>query len=153
MRRHHLVAMILTVAVVGCGSTAAGPEAPAAPSGANPSPPSVSSSAQTSSSPSQAFLDGYHAYRNHDLVLAVERLGYASDHFPQLADYALYYRGLAQRDSGDLAAAATTFEKLIRTYPESVTLADAEVALSDVYLRLTRASDAAAAASRAIVRT
>jgi len=153
MKRHHLVAMILTVAVVGCGSTAAGPEAPAAPSGANPSPLSVSSSAQTSSPPSQAFLDGYHAYRNHELVLAVEHLGYASDHFPQLADYALYYRGLAQRDSGDLAAAATTLEKLIRTYPESVTLADAEVALSDVYLRLTRASDAAAAASRAIVRT
>ena len=35
-------------------------------------------------------------------------------------------------------------EKLIRTYPESVTIADAEVALSDIYLRLTRASDAAA---------
>ena len=71
--------------------------------------------------------------------MATERLGYASDHYPQLADYALYYRGLAQRDSGDLAASAATFEKLVRTYPESVTLAEAEVALSDVYLRLTRA--------------
>ena len=91
-------------------------------------------SPQNSASPSQAFLEGYRAYQNHDLATATERLGYASDHFPQLADYALYYRGLAQRDSGDLAASAATFEKLIRTYPESVTIADAEVALSDVYL-------------------
>ncbi len=104
-------------------------------------------------SPSQAFLDGYHAYRNHDLPMAIERLGYASEHFPQLGDYALYFLGLAERDSGDLAASAGTFEKLIRTYPESVTIAEAEVALSDVYLRLTRANDAAAAASSAIAKT
>ena len=113
----------------------------------------VSPAAQNPSSPSQAFLDGYRAYQNHDLATAIERLGYASEHFPRLADYALYYRGLAQRDSGDLAASAATFETLIRNYSESVTIAPAEVALSDVYLRLTRASDAAAAASRAIART
>ncbi len=155
MKRHHLVAMILAVAVGGCGSTAAGPDLPAAPSVANPSRPaaSVSSSAQTSSSPSQAFLEGYRAYTNHDLAAAVERLGYASDHYPQLADYALYYRGLAERDSGDLAASALTLDKLVRSYSESVTIGDGEVALSDVYLRLTRARDAAAMASRAIART
>jgi soluble lytic murein transglycosylase len=156
MRRHHLVAMILAVAValVGCGASSAGPETTAAvpANQAQPAAP-ISSSPQAPSSPSQAFLDGYHAYRNHDLAIAVERLGYACDNFPQLADYALYYRGLAQRDSGDLAASAGTLEKLVRTYPESVTIADAEVALSDIYLRLTRASDAAAIASRALART
>ena len=167
MKRHHLVAMILAVAValVGCGSTAAptlessstplrsASEAPAA----RLRPLRVSlasdSSPQTSSSSSQAFVDGYRAYRNHDLATAVDRLGYASEHFPQLADYALYYRGLAQRDSGDPAASAGTLEKLIRTYPESVTIADAEVARSEVYLRLMRASEAAAAASSALART
>jgi soluble lytic murein transglycosylase len=153
MKRHSLVAMILAGAVTvgGCGSTAAEPGSAVA-SRANEAPraatPAASSSAPTSAS--QAFLDGYHAYRDHDLPIAIDRLGYASDHFPQLADYALYYRGLAQRDSGDLAASAATFEMLIRDYPESVTIAQAEVALSDDYLRLTRAADAAAAASRAI---
>ena len=157
MRRHYLVAMSLAVAVglVGCGLTAAHPEdaasAPATTLALSSAP--NSSSQQTSSSPSQAFLEGYRAYRNHDLAAAVERLGYASDHFPQLADYALYYRGLAQRDSGDLVASAATFEKLSRDYSESATIPEAEVALSDVYLRLTRAKDAAAAASRAIART
>jgi len=156
MRRHHLVAMIFAVAValVGCGSSSAHLENMAATQAATAAQPAAPiSSPQTSSPPSQAFLDGYRAYRNHDLAIAVERLGYASDHFPQLADYALYYGGLAQRDSGDLAASAASLEKLIRTYPESVTIADAEVALSDIYLRLTRASDAAAIASRAIAKT
>jgi soluble lytic murein transglycosylase len=156
MKRHHLVAMILAVAValVGSGATSAGPEATAPPPAnqAQPAAP-ISSSPQAPSAPSQAFLEGYRAYRNDDLATAVERLGYASENFPQLTDYALYYRGLAQRDSGDLAASAGTLEKLIRSYPESVTIADAEVALSDIYLRLTRASDAAAAASRALART
>ncbi len=155
--------LILAVAVVGCGATAAGPEPTNPPANlalSNPaqaSAPSVSSSPisswpQVASAPAQAFLDGYRAYQNRDLATAVERLGYASDHYPRLADYALYYRGLALRDSGDLAASAATFEKLIRDYSESVTIGDAEVALSDVYLRLTRATDAAAAASRAIAR-
>jgi soluble lytic murein transglycosylase len=156
MKRHHLVVMILALAVglVGCGSTAARPaDAPTAPTNETPHGAPILPSPPTSASPSQAFLEGYRAYQNHDLAMATERLGYASDHYPQLADYALYYRGLAQRDSGDLAASAATFEKLVRTYPESVTLAEAEVALSGVYLRLTRASDAAAAASRAIART
>ncbi len=156
MRRYHLVAMMVGVAVglIGCGAGSAGPEVATPPPAAQPQASvSVSASPQNSSSPSQAFLQGYRAYQNHDLPTAIERLGYASEHFPRLADYALYYRGLAQRDSGDLAASAATLENLIRNYSESVTIAPAEVALSDVYLRLTRASDAAAAASRAIAKT
>ena len=154
MKRHHLVATILAVALVGCGSATARPEDTASmPASAAQASPPVSSSPQQPSSPAQAFLDGYRAYENHDLQIALDRLGYASQHFPRLTDYALYYCGLAQRDVGDLAASASTLEKLIRSYPESVTLADAEVALSDVYLRLTRARDAAAIASRAIATT
>src|SRR5579862_1564411 len=159
MRRYHLVAMTLAVAValVGCGATAAGPEPTSSSTNLAPTPPTqsgappvsslpISSLPQTTSAaPSQAFLEGYRAYQNHDLATAIERLGYASDHYPRLVDYALYYRGLALRDSGDLAGSAATFEKLIRDYSESVTIGDAEVALSDVYLRLTRATDAAAA--------
>ncbi len=141
--------LAVAVALVGCGSTTANPEdTVSTPSNLAPQAPP-----QTSGSPSQAFLDGYHAYRNHDLPTAIDRLGYASDHFPRLADYALYYSALAERDSGDLAASAGTLEKLTRTYPESVTIPEAEVALSEVYLRLTRAHDAVEAASRALART
>ncbi len=150
MRRYHLVAMMVGVAVglIGCGASSAGPEgAPPAPMTQPQARASVAASPQTSSSASQSFLQGYRAYQNHDLAAAIDRLGYASEHFPQLGDYALYYRGLAQRDSGDLTDAATTFENLIHNYSESVTIAPAEVALSDVYLRLTHATDAAAAAS------
>ena len=154
MKRHHLVAAIVSgaVALVGCGSSSARPQDVAPALNAASTRPAVSVS-QARSSSSQAFVDGYHAYRNRDLPMAVERLGIASEHFPQLGDYALYYLGLAERDSGDLAASAGTLEKLIGTYPESVTIAPAEVALSEVYLRLTRARDAAASASRAIART
>jgi soluble lytic murein transglycosylase len=154
LRRYHLVVMILAAAVVGCGASSDGPAAtsPAASNPAQPSAP-ISQLPQNAESPPQSFLDGYRAYQNHDLATADERLGYAAEHFPRLADYALYYRGLAQRDSGNLLTSAATFENLIRSYPESVTIPDAEVALSDVYLRLQRASDAAAAASRAIART
>ncbi len=151
--KRYLVAMILALTLVGCGSTARTDETASAPANSAPSIATGSPPPQISQSSSQAFLDGYHAYRNHDLPAAVERLGYASDHFPQLADYALYYQGLAQRDSGNLAAAAAGLEKLLRLYPESVMIGDAEVALSDIYLRLTRTADAAAMASRAIART
>src|SRR5258706_12066057 len=112
MKRRHLVATILVVAAVGCGSATPPSEETAAPPARMASTP-IPSPAASPPSASQAFLAGYRAYRNHDLPLAVERLGYASDHYQRLADYALYYRGLAQRDSGDLAAAASTLEKLI----------------------------------------
>jgi len=155
MKGHHLVVMIFVVALamVGCGSSTARPEEMrSAPSNtaAPAAPVSFAPQRSSSASGSQAFVDGYQAYRNHDLATAVERLGYASEHFPRLADYALYYGGLAERDSGDLAASAGTLEKLVRTYPESVTIPEAEVALSEVYLRLLRTNEAAATASRAI---
>ena len=155
MKRHHLVAMTLAVAValVGCGLTTANPEDTTSAPSAAPLTAAIATAPQTSSSPPQAFLEGYQAYRHHDLPVAIDRLGYASEHYPRLEDYALYFLGLAERDSGDLAASAGTLEKLIRTYPESVTIPEAEVAVSEVYLRLTRAHEAAAAASRAIART
>jgi len=154
MKRHHLVAMILAVVptLVGCGSSTAR-TADAAPAAAPQPAPVPQPVASEPSSPSQAFVDGYRAYQKHQLPLAVDRLADAAKHFPQLGDYARYYLGLAQRDSGELNASSATFEKLIRTYPESVTIAPAEAALSGVYLRLTRAGDAAATASAAIAKT
>jgi hypothetical protein len=107
LRRYHLVVMILAAAVVGCGASSDGPAAtsPAASNPAQPSAP-ISQLPQNAESPPQSFLDGYRAYQNHDLATADERLGYAAEHFPRLADYALYYRGLAQRDSGNLLTSA-----------------------------------------------
>src|SRR5579862_237519 len=122
MKRHHLVAMAMAVvaAQFGCGSTTARPEDAASPPSSAAMQSAPPSSASTSAS--QAFADGYRAYQSHDLAKAVERLGYASEHYPRLGDYALFYCALAERDSGDLAAASNNLEKLIRVYPESVTI-------------------------------
>ncbi len=64
-----------------------------------------------------------------------------------------FYLGSAQRDRGELAASAQTFERLVRSYPDSVMTPQGEVALAGVYLRLSRADDSAAAASIAISTT
>jgi soluble lytic murein transglycosylase len=136
----------LAAMVAGCASAPARPAAASPPLAANPPPPPASEPA----SPAQAFADGYRAYRNHDLPTAIDRLGYASEHYPVLADYALFYLGSAERDSGDLAAAAKNLERLIESYPNSVMAPEGEVVLADVYLRLTRASDSAARASAAL---
>lgn len=149
MYRRHLAAVVVTVAamVAGCAPAARPQEATSAPA-ATGTPAAAAS--PTPASPGQAFVEGYHAYQRHDLALAIDRMGYAAEHFPPLGDYALYYLGLAERDHGDLLAAAATLERMGRNYPQSVVAAPAEAALADVYLRLTRAADAAAAATHAI---
>ncbi len=136
--------------LAGCLPASARPgDVPPPPPPANAEPPAPPPQA----SPAQSFLDGYRAYRNREFATAVASLGYASDHFPQLADYALYYLALAQRDSGDLAGSAGTLDRLIRGYPESVKVSNAELALSQIYLRLARPSEASGAASKAIAST
>jgi soluble lytic murein transglycosylase len=158
-KRRFPIAMVLSVAAMlaGCGPASARPgdQPPSlqAPNAPLPQMGAVSlASASTAATPSDAFVEGYRAYRNHDLGTAIDRLGYASDHFPQLGDYAVYYLGLAQRDSGDLAASAKSFERLIHNYPESVTAPDGAAALAEVYFRLARPNDAASMALRAIAR-
>src|ERR1700740_1990974 len=39
--------------------------------------------------PEQAFVEGYEAYRAHDLMKTIERMTLAADKYPALADYAL----------------------------------------------------------------
>ncbi len=101
----------------------------------------------------QAFADGYRAYSNHDLARAAERLGYASANSATLADYSLYYLGLAQRDQGDLNGAAVTFDRLLKFYPQSVMADPAELELARAQLNLGRYADASASAARLAART
>src|SRR5260370_2117502 len=67
----------------------------------------------------KAFVEGYEAYRNHDLVAAVERMELASKSLPELADYALFYLGSAQRDNGRTENAADAFQRLTALSPQS----------------------------------
>src|SRR6202050_5287850 len=148
------MALIVAAMLAGCGPASARLEDQQPPQALNTPIPQTRPvslvSASTPAIPSDAFVDGCRAYRNHDFATAIDLLDYASDHFPQLGDYAVYYLGLAQRDSGDLAGSAKSFDRLIRSYPESVTAPDGAAALADVYFRLGRPNDAASEASRAI---
>ena len=44
----------------------------------------------------------------------------ASKSLPELADYALFYLGSAQRDNGRTENAADAFQRLTALYPQSV---------------------------------
>jgi soluble lytic murein transglycosylase len=95
-----------------------------------------------------AFDEGYRAYRARDLPLAIDRLGYAASNNPALADYALYYLGLAQRDKGDTESAAGTLQRMLSRFPNSVNSPPAMLALAEIALRGGRAAEAAATAAR-----
>lgn len=95
----------------------------------------------------QAFVDGYRGYQSHDAAGAIQKLTYAANNFPALADYALFYLGSAQRDQGDLAGAATTFERLRNSYPESVMTPPGELELARALLKLGRAPESASVAA------
>jgi soluble lytic murein transglycosylase len=150
-------AVMLCAMVAGCGSGAARADAPveyaqaAAPAasatagavvGANP--PSGASALD----PRAAFLDGYREYQAHDDARAIERLKFAAQNFPELGDYALYYLALAQNRQGDLAGAADTLERLIKTYPESVTIEQGELLLGQNLVKLGRTLEAVAVSAR-----
>ena len=116
---------------------------PAAPGAASPEPPT---NGQT------AFLDGYRAYQNHDDARAIDRLKFAADNFPALGDYALYYLALVQHDQGDLSGSADTLDRLVRLYPDTVMVDDAERLRADNLLKLGRNAEASEVASRLIAR-
>jgi peptidoglycan lytic transglycosylase len=145
MNRHVLVgAWILiaaTLAVPGCAPGSAGALPAAAPK------PKAAAPVE---SPSQAFVEGYRAYRRQDLDTAVNRLSYAASRFPPLADYALFYLGLAERDRNNLPEAEQTLSKLISRYPQSVTVPGAELALAQVQLERGMAGEAVRTARRAV---
>jgi len=96
--------------------------------------------------PQQAFVEGYEAYRAHDLMKTIERMTLAADKYPALADYALFFLGSAQRDSGDNPNAAATFRRLGYSYPQSVFANEASLQYADLEFKLGRLGDAQAAA-------
>ncbi|HTW88609.1 MAG TPA: transglycosylase SLT domain-containing protein [Candidatus Binataceae bacterium] len=75
--------------------------------------------AQLQSDSCAQFASGYNAYELHQLPEARRDLTAAAG-CVRLADYALYYLALADRDSGDSAGAMQTLNRLAAGYPQSV---------------------------------
>src|ERR1700694_2097777 len=50
--------------------------------------------------PEQSFVEGYQAYRAHDPLKTIERMTFAADKYPALADYALFFLASGHRVSG-----------------------------------------------------
>jgi len=151
--------MILCAALVaGCASAPARADSAAALSQAAPSAPTppaaapVATPLEPPSDAQTAFVDGYRAYQNHDNSLAIDRLKFAADNFPALGDYALFYLALAQHDQGDLNGSTETLQRLVKTYPDSVTIDRSELMLGDNLLTLGRNAESSEMASRLIAR-
>jgi soluble lytic murein transglycosylase len=102
--------------------------------------------------PEQSFVEGYEAYRAHDPLKAIERMTFAADKYPALADYALFFLASAQRDSGDNQSAAATFRRLSYSYPQSVFADEASLEYADIEFKLGRLGDAQVAASALVAR-
>lgn len=69
---------------------------------------------------SQAFQEGYRAYRNGDYPMAIGRLKVAASNFPAAGDYAFYYLAAAQAANGDNRSAADNYRRVTEDYPQSV---------------------------------
>jgi soluble lytic murein transglycosylase len=103
--------------------------------------------------PEQAFVEGYQAYVARDFMKTIERMTLAAEKYPALADYALFYLGSAQRDSGDEQSAAATFRRLSLTYPQSVFADQASLQYAEIEFKLGRLGDAQAAAAALAARS
>ncbi len=86
--------------------------------------------------PRQAFVQGYTAFRNHNPAFAVDCLKFATDRDPVLADYSLYYLGLAERDLSRDPDAEAALRRLIANYPQSVFAARAELTIAEIELEV-----------------
>src|ERR1700676_1637470 len=102
--------------------------------------------------PEQSFVEGYGAYRAHDPMKTIERMTFAADKYPALADYALFFLASAQRDSGDKQSSAATFRRLSYSYPQSVFADEASLEYAGIEFKLGRFGDAQAAASALVAR-
>jgi soluble lytic murein transglycosylase len=103
--------------------------------------------------PEQAFVEGYAAYRAHDPMKTIERMTLAADKYPALADYALFYLGSAQRESGDDQSAAATFRRLSYGYPQSVFADAASLQYAEIQFKLGQLGDARSAAAALAARS
>lgn len=102
--------------------------------------------------PQQAFVEGYEAYRAHDLMKTIERMTLAANKYPALADYALFFLGSAQRDSDDSESAAATFRRLSYNYPQSVFADEASLQYAEIEFKLGRGGAAQSAAAALVAR-
>lgn len=127
--------------------------APAAPGAAEQATPPALSPDTASAGAQQEFVEGYSAYKSHDTASAIAKLTASANNFPALADYALFYLGSAQRDQGDLAGAAATFERLRNAYPESVMTPPGDLEIARALLKLGRASESATVAAHLATRS
>jgi soluble lytic murein transglycosylase len=144
--------VVLCIALGGCASAPARADSAASSQSAPaPSAPPVAAPVQPTNAQT-AFLDGYRAYQSHDDSGAIVSLKFAADNFPALGDYALYYLAFAQHDQGDLNGSAVTLDRLVKTFPQSVTIDPAEAMLADNLLKLGRNAEASEVASRLIAR-
>ncbi len=153
--RDGALAILSAMLLAGCASAPARADSAAASSQVAPSAAATAALIEPPSGPQAAFLDGYRAYRNHDNARAIDRLKFVfvGRNLTVLADYALFYLALAQRDQGDLNASADTLDRLVRLYPDSVMIDRGELVLADSLLKLGRNAEASAVASRLIART
>ncbi|MGB0062243.1 transglycosylase SLT domain-containing protein [Candidatus Binatus sp.] len=145
--------LVLCVALGGCASAPARADSVTAPPQAQSvqAPPAAAPLAPPTDGQA-AFIDGYRAYQNHDDSRAIVNLKFAADNFPALGDYALYSLARAQRDQGDLNSSADTLARLVKTYPNSVTIDAGELMLADNLLKLGRSAEASEVASRLSAR-
>jgi peptidoglycan lytic transglycosylase len=75
--------------------------------------------AQQPPDPCAQFASGYRAYQLHQLSTAQREFADAAG-CARLADYALYYLALSDRDAGDNSGAMQMLKRLVASYPQSV---------------------------------
>jgi soluble lytic murein transglycosylase len=102
--------------------------------------------------PKAAFVEGYRAYEQHDLIATIGRMRLAASQLPNLADYALFYLASAERDNRDIQAAADDFRQLTISYPQSVWSGNAGLDYAQLELKLGH-PDYSLAAATAVVNT
>jgi soluble lytic murein transglycosylase len=109
--------------------------------------------AQSSTDPRQAFVEGYQAFQRRDFAAVISPMQLAVAKLPDVGDYALYYLGTAQLETGDLLNAAGNYRRLMETYPASIFADDAGVAYARTELKLGNATTAEDAARRVALRS
>jgi tetratricopeptide (TPR) repeat protein len=101
----------------------------------------------------KAFADGYQAYKNRDYIAVIGPMQLAAAKVPELADYALFYLGSAQRDSGDAQDAANSFLRLADYYPWSILAESAGIEYARLELKSGHQELATAAVTSVLAHT
>ncbi|MGH7813551.1 MAG: transglycosylase SLT domain-containing protein [Candidatus Binataceae bacterium] len=135
--------VLIAIWLSGCAPPAVRPGEIAAPPKAAAKPPTDGRT---------AFLDGYRHFKQHDAAQATAQLEFAANHYQALGDYALYYLGMARRESDDLNAAAEALQRLENSYPQSAMRDRGGLALAQILLKLGRNNEVEGAASLVIAR-